>query len=70
MKKIGAMFKAFWSKSHRFFDVPLVYAGVLLLVGFYFLGLTNHNLLLFLPLVLIISGIVGHVAQEKHRQGY
>jgi hypothetical protein len=30
-----------------------------------FCRLTNYNLLLFLPLVLIICGIVGHVAHEN-----
>jgi hypothetical protein len=70
MKKLVTMLKVFWPKCRRWFDVHLVYAGVLLLVVFYFVGLTNYNLLLFLPLVLIICGIVGHVAHEKHRQGY
>ena len=45
--------------------LPFVYAGVLLMGIFYFTGLTNYNLLLLLPLLLILLGIVGYVRQEK-----
>lgn len=37
---------------------------------FYFTGLTNYNLLLLLPLLLILMGIVGFVHQEKSKNDY
>ena len=43
--------------------LPFVYAGVLLMV-------TNYNLLLLLPLLLILMGIVGFVHQEKGKNDY
>ena len=33
-------------------------------------GLTNYNLLLLLPLLLILMGIVGFVHQEKGKNDY
>jgi hypothetical protein len=50
--------------------LPFVYAGVLLMGIFYFTGLTNYNLLLLLPLLLILMGIVGFVHQEKGKNDY
>ena len=35
------------------------------MVAFYFTNLTNYNLLLFLPLLLIALGIIGRVAADR-----
>jgi hypothetical protein len=45
--------------------MPLIYIGVVLMVVFYFTNLTNYNLLLFLPLLLIALGIIGKVAADR-----
>lgn len=50
--------------------LPFVYAGVALMGIFYFTGLTNYNLLILLPLLLILLGIVGFVKQEKRKERY
>ena len=50
--------------------LPFVYLGVALMGIFYFTGLTNYNLLLLLPLLLILMGIVGFVHQEKGKNDY
>lgn len=49
----------------RHVGLPLVYVGVLLFAVFYFTGLTNYNILLFIPLLLIIVGVIGFVHREK-----
>lgn len=45
--------------------IPLIYIGVVLMVVFYFTNLTNYNILLFLPLLLITIGIIGKVAADR-----
>lgn len=45
--------------------IPLIYTGVVLMVVFYFTNLTNYNLFLFLPLLLITVGIIGKVAADR-----
>ena len=43
----------------------LVYAGVLLLLLGFCFGWTDHNWFLPLPLILIISGVLGYVYRIK-----
>ena len=43
----------------------LVYAGVLLLIGGFCLGWTNHNWFLPLPLILIFAGVAGYIYEIK-----
>ena len=50
--------------------LPLVYLGVVLMVVFYVVGLTDHNIFLLLPLALIVVGVVGHVRHEKQEGEY
>lgn len=54
-----------WSRIRPVVGYPLIYIGVLLMVVFYFTGLTNYNLLLFLPLLFIIAGIIGKVMADR-----
>lgn len=54
-----------WPRMRPVVGIPLVYIGVVLMVVFYFTNLTNYNLLLFLPLLLIAVGIVGKVAADR-----
>ena len=51
-----------WPHVRPVVGIPLIYIGVVLMVVFYFTNLTNYNLLLFLPLLLITVGIIGSVA--------
>ncbi len=51
-----------WPRMRPVVGIPLIYIGVVLMVVFYFTDLTNYNLLLFLPLLLITVGIIGSVA--------
>ena len=51
-----------WPHIRPAIGYPFIYLGVLLMVVFYFTNLTNYNLLLFLPLLLITVGIIGKVA--------
>jgi len=51
-----------WPHVRPVVGIPLIYIGVVLMVVFYFTDLTNYNLLLFLPLLLITVGIIGSVA--------
>lgn len=63
--KIFASFRRVLSVVMRHAGLPLVYLGVLLFAVFYFTGLTNYNILLFIPLVLIIVGVIGFVYRER-----
>lgn len=50
--------------------MPLVYSGVVLILLLHFMGLTNNNLLLFLPVFCITIGIIGYVRHIKHDRDY
>lgn len=63
--KIFASFRHALSVVMRHAGLPLVYLGVLLFAVFYFTGLTNYNILLFIPLMLIIVGVIGFVYRER-----
>lgn len=54
-----------WPRVRPVVGIPLIYIGVVLMVVFYFTNLTNYNLLLFLPLLLIGLGIIGKVAADR-----
>lgn len=54
-----------WPCVRPVVGIPLIYIGVMLMVVFYFTNLTNYNLLLFLPLLLIAVGISGKVAADR-----
>lgn len=54
-----------WPRVRPVVGIPLIYIGVVLMVVFYFTNLTNYNLLLFLPLLLITIGIIGKVAADR-----
>lgn len=54
----------------RHTGLPLVYLGVLLLAVFYIAGLTNHNVLLFVPMALIVLGVVGFVHGQRSVGNY
>lgn len=69
-KKAASWLWRLAKRGARHIGLPLVYAGVLLMGIFYFTGLTNYNLLLLLPLLLILMGIVGFVHQEKGKNDY
>ncbi|MBR5687011.1 MAG: hypothetical protein IKX36_03535 [Prevotella sp.] len=43
----------------------MVYAGVVLLIGGFCFGWTNHNWYLPLPLIFIIAGVAGYVFRTK-----
>lgn len=68
-KKLTQAVNMFFQRNQRFFAIPLVYIAILLILAFYLLGLTNHNLLI-IPTLLIPVGIYGYVRQEKHNSRY
>ena len=65
MKKHLFQMVHFLQAHTAWIGLPLVYVGVLLLVAFYLLGLTDHNFFLLFPLLMIVVGVVGHVHHEK-----
>lgn len=64
---ILAWVKNAYKRSMPVWGLPLIYIGVLLMVIFYLTGLTNHNLLTFLPVVVILFGLITFVKREKSR---
>jgi hypothetical protein len=60
--KVRGVAARLWPHVRPVVGIPLIYIGVALMVFFYFTNLTNYNLLLFLPLLLITVGIIGKVA--------
>lgn len=70
MKKYLLHMVHFLQAHSAWVGLPLVYVGVLLMVVFYMVGLTDHNLMLLAPLALIVVGVVGHVYHEKHAGQY
>ena len=60
--KVRGVAARLWPHVRPVVGIPLIYIGVVLMVVFYFTNLTNYNLLLFLPLLLITVGIIGSVA--------
>lgn len=70
MKKIRDFIKLIIPIFHRITGLQVVYAGVILMVFFYLIGLTNHNLFLFLPLLMTIAGIIIHIVRAKHQEDY
>lgn len=65
MKKHLLHMAHFFRAHTAWIGLPLVYVGVLLLVAFYVVGLTDHNFFLLFPLLLIVAGVAGHVRHEK-----
>ncbi len=62
LSKVKGVVGRLWPHVRPVVGIPLIYMGVALMVVFYFTNLTNYNLLLFLPLLLITVGIIGKVA--------
>lgn len=67
MKKV---WKAWLNVWKRLEGLPMVYLGVFLLLLAYVLGLTDHNVCLFLPLAFIVVGIVSYVIRERRNGSY
>ena len=65
LKNILATLKKGFAFCARHTGIYLVYLGVLLYAVFYFTGLTNYNILLYIPLLLIILGTIGFVKHKK-----
>ncbi|KXB48595.1 hypothetical protein HMPREF1870_00305 [Bacteroidales bacterium KA00344] len=69
MMNVLQTIKSFFKSHQQLFGLPLVCSGVILLVVFYILGLSNHNLL-FLPTLLILLGVYGYVRLGKQQDQY
>jgi uncharacterized membrane protein len=50
---------------NKYAGLILILAGVMLMVLLHFLHITFLNWLLFIPLLLVIAGVVLHVWREK-----
>lgn len=77
MKKLASFCNKVWTSLRRVTNygldrvgLPAIYIGVACLAIFYFTGLTNYNLLLILPLLMILIGIIGFVHQQKTKGAY
>jgi hypothetical protein len=53
------------SRLRHSLGLPLVYVGVALMAVTYLSGLSNHNWLMLLCLLMIIGGVAGYVWNEK-----
>lgn len=70
LKLTAAALRKAFAFCARHTGIGLVYLGVLLFAVFYFTGLTNYNILLYLPLFLIILGTIGFVRRKKAERSY
>lgn len=68
--KVFSSLQRITRNAFKYIGLPFVYGGVLLLVIFYFTGLTNYNWLTLLPVLCILAGIVGYVRGEKRKSAY
>lgn len=68
--KVFSSLQRITRNAFKYIGLPFVYGGVLLLVIFYFTGLTNYNWLTLLPVLCILAGIVGYVGGEKRKSAY
>lgn len=65
LSKVKGLIARLWPHVCLVVGIPLIYIGVVLMMVFYFTNLTNYNILLFLPLLLIAVGIIGKVAADR-----
>lgn len=63
IKKMNAIIVK--SALYKFFNIHLLYAGVLLMLISYFTGLINHNWILLVSVLLVLSGAFGYILHEK-----
>lgn len=54
----------------RVLGLPLVYAGVTVLVGSYLLGWSHINALLFTGLGLVLAGVASYIIMSKRESRY
>lgn len=59
----------FFRRHADWWGMPMVYAGILLMLIVYLTPLRNHNALI-VPLLLMVLGVVGHVRGIKAHDRY
>ena len=57
-------------KLNKLLGLPLVYAGVVVLALGYATGLTRHNAVLAIGLILVIAGAATYVWKERRESKY
>ncbi len=70
MKKFALDIKKLFHKIRPLIGLPLVYAGCLLSALLYAFNLTNNNIVLLLPAIMILAGIVGQICRQKSEDNY
>lgn len=70
LSKVTAAVRRVVAFCVRHAGLNLVYLGVMLYAVFYLTGLTNYNILLYIPLLLIIIGTMGFVRHKKTEEKY